>query len=172
MKWKWKKTTENQCGFTYGTCFYARAGTNYLECEAHHWQYKCLYLEWIHKLTFPSAGNMTVTKTTATNDNYVLTAVRYMNLSDVGNDTQSPTDALFGSLQLYPNPVKDVINVQLAGDLNQQTTVQLLSIDGRVMFQTPLITTMSIDLSAFRRGIYLCRVSNGTSIFTSKFVKL
>ena len=128
-------------------------------------------LSTIRKLTFPSTGNMMVTKTTATADNYALGSVRYLNFS-VSTGIESNTE-LKESIKLYPNPVQDVLNIQLATAVNKTATVEILSIEGKVVYKARLTSADShpINVSNFRQGIYLCRVNNGISIETTKFFK-
>jgi len=127
----------------------------------------------IRKLTFPCTCNMTVTKTTATTDKYTLSGVRYLNFSDMGTGIASPSAAVKGILHLYPNPVTDVLNIELSATGSRPATVELLSIEGKVLYKGQFAGTRSyqINVSQFRQGIYLCRVNNGTSIETTKFCK-
>jgi hypothetical protein len=125
----------------------------------------------IRKLTFPSTGNMTVTKTTATTDNYVLTAVRNMNFSIIDTNIES-INPLRGFHRLYPNPVHDVLNIDLSTSISQHTTLELLSIEGKLLFKSSISSTENrINVSQFRQGIYLCRINNGTTLETTKFIK-
>ena len=128
-------------------------------------------LSTIRKLTFPTTGNMTVTKTSATTDNYALTGVRYLNFSDLGTGIAA-TATVMGDIQLYPNPVLDVLNIQLSAS-NIIANVEILSIEGKMLYKAQLSGTSNyqINVSQFRQGIYLCRVNNGTSIQTTKFFK-
>ena len=129
-------------------------------------------LSTIRKLTFPSTGNMAVTKTTATTDNYVLSSVRFMNFSNVDTGIESNAE-LKGSFKLYPNPVVDMLNIQIPTSDSQTAIVELLSIEGKVLYKAQQCGTGSfqVNVSQFRQGIYLCRVNNGTSIETNKFFK-
>jgi len=129
-------------------------------------------LSGIRKLTFPSSGNMSVSKFSGSIDNYVLTGVRYVNFADIGTDIEVLANNTMGILHLYPNPVVDVLTIQFVS-IGSQTAVELLSIEGKVLYKEQLISTSSyqINVSQFRQGIYLCRVSNGTSIETIKFFK-
>lgn len=129
-------------------------------------------LSTIRKLTFPTTGNMTVTNKSDATSTYVLNDQRYMKFSDVntGLDDASVAKA---ALQLYPNPAVDVLNVQIAKAVNQSVTVEIISIDGKMLYKAQLSgsSTHQINVSQFMQGIYLCRVNNGTSIETTKFFK-
>lgn len=128
-------------------------------------------LNGIRKLTFPNSGNMTVTKTTEATNNYVLNNIRYMNFSDLGTNFKT-TSKLKSSLQLYPNPVLDVVNIQYRNSEKHYTIVELLSIDGKLHYKSRMNgSTHSINVSEFKQGIYLCRINDGTRIETTKFFK-
>ena|ERR1035437_9359927 len=132
-------------------------------------------LSTIQKITFPSTGNMTVTKTTASIDNFALISLRYLKFTDGVSDIESTLDDSNGSsLCLYPNPVVDVLNIQLSAPVIQTAIVEVLSIDGKILYKVLLDNKSShhqINVSQFRQGIYLCRVNNGTTIETTKFFK-
>ena len=131
-------------------------------------------LSTIRKLTFTDTGNMAITKTTAsTADNYVLTSVRYLKSGDQQAGIEPTIDnANSAHLRLYPNPVVDLLSIQLPATI-QTASVELLSIEGKILYKKQLITNnlLQINVSQFRQGIYLCRVNNGTSIKTTKFIK-
>ena len=128
-------------------------------------------LSTIRKLTFSTTGNMTVTKTTAATDNYTLNGVRYLKFSEMGSGLAVGTDTK-SEFQLFPNPVLDVLNIQLPAS-NTTANVEILSIEGKVLYKAQLsgTSTFQVNVSQFRQGIYLCRVNNGTSIETTKFFK-
>ena len=90
-------------------------------------------LSTIRKLTFPAAGSMLVTKTTGSADNYTLTDVRYLQFSNVGTAIEA-TPPTKTDLLLYPNPVVDVLNIQLSVK-NTIAKVEILSIDGKMLYQ-------------------------------------
>ena len=130
-------------------------------------------LSTIRKMTFPGTGYLSVTKTTASIDNYDLTSLRYLRFTNGLTDIES-TFANTSYLFLYPNPVVDVLNIQLSETGIQTAIVELLSIDGKVLYKAQINKNNSlhqINISRFQQGIYLCRVNNGTSIKTNKFFK-
>lgn len=126
----------------------------------------------IRKLTFSNTGNMSVTKTTGSTDDYALIGVRYLKFGDTDTGIATSTTAK-GNLQLYPNPVVDVLYIQLSEAGSRVAIVELLSIEGKVLYKGQLTGTgiYQVNVSQFRKGVYLCRVNNGTSIETTKFLK-
>jgi len=117
---------------------------------------------------------MTVTNYAASVDNYMLTSVRYLMFTNGVADIKSTlADAKGSSFCLYPNPVVDVLNIQLSAMESQTATLELLSIDGKLLYKAQFNNTGSyqVNVSHLRQGIYLCRLNDGTSIETKKIVK-
>ena len=126
----------------------------------------------IRKLTFPSTGNMVVANNLGTTDNYSLSSPTSLMFSDMST-ALVPLAEVKGNFQLFPNPVQDILNIQLKVSDNNSVTIELISIDAKVLYKTQLTGSSSyqINVSQLRQGIYLCRVNNGTSIEIAKFFK-
>lgn len=128
----------------------------------------------IRKLTFPASENLSVMKTTGTTDNFALSAVQNLKFNETGNGFSLTSNDAKGNLHLYPNPVLEVLRVKLNVVGTNIPIVELLSIEGRVLYKAQLQVTTnvhSINVSHFQKGIYLCRVNSGTRIETTKFIK-
>lgn len=127
----------------------------------------------IRKMSF-SSGNITVSKTTGSTDTYALNEVRYLNFKDLNSGIQVVEKSNV-ALLLYPNPVVDVLNIQLSATASQADMIEILSIDGKVVYKQALKSPANIyqvNVSEFPKGLYLCRVKNGTTPQTTKFSKL
>lgn len=61
-------------------------------------------------------------------------------------------------LSVYPNPVVDVLNVEIEGDAD----VQILSADGRVMLTQKVSEKGSVDVSGLAAGIYWAKIGGLT----------
>ncbi len=71
---------------------------------------------------------------------------------------------------VYPNPASDFIYVKL-GNTNAASTLQLLSVDGRVIYQSSIAkgtTETQINIRNYPEGLYLIRLSNENSTFVRK----
>ncbi len=74
--------------------------------------------------------------------------------------------------KIYPNPVTDVLNIDL-GEVKESYTVQLLSGNGTVMKTIKgRERNPAIDISGFAKGIYFMRISNSKETKTLKFLKM
>lgn len=77
-------------------------------------------------------------------------------------------------VQMYPNPVQDVLTCIL--NIDETTTVDLVDLTGKVLYAEKLagkssLTHHSIDFSALPNGIYFVRYTNSTGTSSYKIVK-
>ena len=76
------------------------------------------------------------------------------------------------SLSTYPNPVKDVLHVNID---NQSTVnvIEILNLSGKVLKSQQLNgeKSVSIDTKDLASGVYVCRTKSGTELKTAKIVK-
>ncbi|NJM80611.1 MAG: T9SS type A sorting domain-containing protein [Flavobacterium sp.] len=64
---------------------------------------------------------------------------------------------LTNTITLYPNPVKDILTIQLENN-QEVASLELLTLKGRSMKKVE--NTNSIDLENFATGIYLVKVTD------------
>jgi hypothetical protein len=126
----------------------------------------------VRKMTF-SGGNVTVNKTNNTSGVFALSALRYLNFTSVTSGISEPTmQSGHSNLVTYPNPVTDVLNIDLTGVIGEGM-ISILTFEGKVVqTQTTSGNSMAtINLSHLAKGIYLCRYSSTSEIKTVKIVK-
>jgi hypothetical protein len=77
------------------------------------------------------------------------------------------------AIKLYPSPVKDILNVSLLGDLNPDSLIEIIDIQGKVVLvQKTATKPITINVSSLQNGIYTIKViSNENVIIADKFVK-
>ena len=68
----------------------------------------------------------------------------------------------------YPNPVEDVLQLQLLDDQNQITVTDIL---GRKLLEKLVPSSHKIDMSAFKSGIYFLKINNSFGIQNMKIIK-
>lgn len=105
--------------------------------------------------------------------NTVAVIIPALKAAPVSSNQNDAITVAGGSSQLkfYPNPVKDVLFVQLPA-ATQKATINILSIDGKLMQRissTQLTTRISI--AALPKGTYLLQVVNGSNTTSQKFIK-
>ena len=126
----------------------------------------------IQKMSF-SSGNLTVTKTDNSSGVYALSDLRYLNFSDVPTDLQEDLSVQSQMLKVYPNPVGDILNIDLAGMSEAKGTLSILNFEGKTVLsrQANNEGVLSLDISSLPTGIYLCRYVSTTEIKTVKIIK-
>ncbi|RZJ66284.1 MAG: glycosyl hydrolase family protein [Flavobacterium sp.] len=87
----------------------------------------------------------------------------------VGNDCSLGEDVVTSSAPvLFPNPVDDMLNLRLP---DEQNTVFVTDIAGRLQVKAQVKAFDTLDLSALKSGIYFIRIENSNGSRTSKIVK-
>lgn len=148
-------------------------GQSYLNVNTNSGVQNAYTLSAIRKQTFSGTGNMSITTNTGSTDTYALSSVRNLNFSDLST-AASPNVSQNSNVQLYPNPVQDVLNFHLSEASSPTASIEVLTIEGRVLVAQLLSGYCGIfhmNVSALKPGIYLCRIKNGTCIETTKFFK-
>lgn len=126
----------------------------------------------VRKMTF-SGGNATVHKTDNFTSIYALNGLRYLNFTDLTTSiSEQPMLLASATLITYPNPVTNVLNVDLTG-VTTGGTISILTLEGKLLQKqkTDGANTATLNLSHLPQGIYLCRYSNATKIKTVKIIK-
>lgn len=72
-------------------------------------------------------------------------------------------------LKIYPNPAEDVLNVEM-GD-SGVNTLEVHDLTGRSLYQSSFGRKTTIDLSTFKRGSYLLKVTNRENTFIRRVIR-
>jgi len=127
----------------------------------------------VRKMTF-SGGNVTVHKTDNSTGVYALSGLRYLNFTDLSTSTtEQPMQLANANLIAHPNPVTDVLNIDLTGLENRSGSISILSLEGKLLQgqKTNGASIVTLNLSRLPQGIYLCRYASATEIRTAKIIK-
>ena len=79
--------------------------------------------------------------------------------------TEGFTD--FNGVSLYPNPVKDILNIDLV-DNTRISSVKIYDLQGKLLLEK---ANNDIDVSSFSLGVYLIKIKSEKGEFTKKFIK-
>lgn len=125
----------------------------------------------IQKMSF-SSGNLTVTKTDNSSGVYALSDLRCLNFN-ITTDLQEDLSVKSQQLKVYPNPVGDILNINLTGKSETEGTLSILNFEGKTLVTRKVSNegVLSLDISHLPTGIYLCRYSNATENKTVKIIK-
>ncbi len=74
------------------------------------------------------------------------------------------------NLFIYPNPVKEILNVKLNSSFEN---VEICNLLGQIIYTSQIIDThnFSIDVSGLKQGIYFIRLKGKSGVFAKKFIK-
>lgn len=85
----------------------------------------------------------------------------------LGTLDESPTES---NLQLYPNPTRDLIHVQMDEEVIE--AVQLYSIDGKLLRQRNVAdNAVSLDIKDLKVGLYILSIQTDEGNYTEQIVK-
>jgi len=77
-----------------------------------------------------------------------------------------------GSVQLYPNPAKDVLNISWSGLPQQDVAISIINMEGQQLFETSVSSTMqhtSIPVASLTQGVYVCVLQSGSNKYYNRF---
>jgi arabinogalactan endo-1,4-beta-galactosidase len=72
--------------------------------------------------------------------------------------TETFENEMLHQYKVYPNPVKDIL--QIESSLNQIGRIELLDLNGRLLFENKQPATKTIDMSRIPRGIYILKIED------------
>ena len=98
-------------------------------------------------------------------DNFSVTTDEGGNISGVENPV-----SVTNTLELFPNPVDDVITIKNAGDYSD---LVIYTMDGQEIYSTKLTRDIwTMNIAGFNKGLYFIKLSNNSgSVVAKKFIK-
>lgn len=61
---------------------------------------------------------------------------------------------------VYPNPCNSYLNISLSSDMSEKSSVQLFNSTGQLEYENYISSGLTIDMSNYKKGIYLLRIDN------------
>jgi dienelactone hydrolase len=145
----------------------------------------CKYQWFKNNVAITGATQPTYSATT--NGNYKLRVRNGMNLSSFSNiiaittltnladDVAAKTTDEPLQYTLYPNPATDLVQVQLYTETPQSYTLQLTSVEGKLVEQRTVLVhgeaQVSFDVTRWAAGIYTLRIAGTEGVYTEKIIK-
>lgn len=85
--------------------------------------------------------------------------------------SDNPDSKMMKKIALFPNPARDYITIQIAGEL-QRSTVEIINLQGKVVKSFSLNNNQNqLDVRNLSSGVYLVRIQTGESYTNKKIVK-
>ncbi len=125
----------------------------------------------LQSITFPS-GKMLIRNVNGSVAEFLLNELRYLSFESPNRVEEQLMLENNAGLLAFPNPVVDVLNVDLYRVVGNGT-ISMLTLDGKVMLIHPITDQglVTISMENLPRGIYLCRYINGADVKTVKIIK-
>lgn len=93
--------------------------------------------------------------------------------STSSENTKGTLSEIESKLILYPNPTRDIVQLQLVGQDDKIASVQIYNIHGHLISEITSLKNNSLNISNFKKGIYLIKVQTiNKSLFTEKVIKM
>jgi len=127
----------------------------------------------IYKLTFNS-GNVIINKKDGNISGFALSNVQYLNFTNL--TALNPVSNLESSMLLYPNPVRETLQVRYESTLDENVQIRIFDIQGKTIILQNMKTQtgtnyINIPFESFQRGLYFCQLQNGIKSEIAKFIK-
>ena len=128
----------------------------------------------IRKLTLP-AGNMIIHKTAGSSTTYVLNNIHYLHFNNSIVKVNNANEQRIKNFTLSPNPVNDELLLNYHSLNNIQ--INIVDMQGKLVYQQEIndqreINQIVINVSQLSKGLYVCRLNNGITVITNKFLKI
>ena len=78
------------------------------------------------------------------------------------------------NIELSPNPVKDILTIDIRSKINPGTEIRLMDNMGKLILKKEIVSqSVRLDISSFKNGVYIISIQNkNESIGTGKFIVL
>ena len=73
---------------------------------------------------------------------------------------------------VYPNPLRDIMTINLNSDSDSVDKIEILSLDGRLVYSKTDLSSSQLDLSSLEEGLYFFKISSGNKVGTRKLIKI
>ncbi|WP_418509693.1 endonuclease [Corallibacter sp.] len=91
--------------------------------------------------------------------------------TDLGDHTQtlSTIDFNIANIGIYPNPVKNILNIKLANQ--QETQVDIFNVLGKKVLSKTIYNSSTINTQELTSGIYIMKIKQGNASISKKLIK-
>jgi len=123
----------------------------------------------IKMLTFPS-GNLVVNKKDLSSNTYARVDLRQLNFVEIPNAINI-LEETENTIVLFPNPVNEEFKISLQNAENTQ--IEIIDLQGRILQKqiSSNANELNVNVTQLTKGLYLCKINNGKTTKTIKFLK-
>ena len=82
----------------------------------------------------------------------------------------------YGEVSVFPNPAQSELTIDLVAKVDGNAKVEIMDLSGRILLSDDMNASASFaeyfaDVSTYKKGTYLIRISTENGIYTKKFIK-
>lgn len=122
----------------------------------------------IQRISF-TGGNLMITKKDASTSSFAMNSMGFLNFTRVA--TELPLNSKL-EINTYPNPEQELLHIDIQLIDYQSAKLEIINLNGKVVVQKLLYNSSNtISIAGLPKGMYFCRVQNGTAATTAKFIK-
>jgi hypothetical protein len=74
------------------------------------------------------------------------------------------------SVLVYPNPVSNILTINLSDFRGVDTTIKLYDSSGKLVFEKKSSSTLHVDVFAYAKGLYTLEISNSDKVLRTQVV--
>jgi hypothetical protein len=94
----------------------------------------------------------------------------------VGFTVDLPENEMKHEIAVFPNPSNGLTTVEVSGAVNNDASLEILDLTGRLIYAEKMNATANfaesfVDVSTYKSGTYLVKIITGESIYTKTLVK-
>jgi hypothetical protein len=94
----------------------------------------------------------------------------------VGFTMDVPENQLKHEIAVFPNPSNGITTIEVSGAVNNDARLEIVDLTGRFVYGEKMNATVNfaesfIDVSDYKTGTYLIRITTGDSVYTKTLVK-
>jgi Secretion system C-terminal sorting domain len=131
-----------------------------------------------------STGNSTTAKNYSFIDNVPARGINYYRLKVIDNDNSNKTSTIKNvrnegatDVTVYPNPVKNTMQLKVNSDKNDKALVTLIDLNGKTLLTTTFTVTngtniLDVQTNTLKSGTYIIKIQLNDEIIIKKFNKL
>jgi len=92
-------------------------------------------------------------------------------LNDDGGNTAVSSRMMQKGIKLYPNPAKDILNIEGAEAFEKNAALTITDMAGKICQRQNIFQTSVINISSLKPGVYTMQITEGNNNYSSVFIR-
>lgn len=129
----------------------------------------------IRNIVFTNGG-FTINKIGENSEIVSFSEFQYLSFDNDVVTENTIKEELINPLKIYPNPVINLLHVEINTVFQTPTLIQIINEQGSIILEQKIeyptsLNQITIPVAHFKKGIYFFRLQKGNTINTRKFIK-